>query len=251
MSKFRLVLQSILVGLVLTGMISAVASAAEPTEAPFWKVGGSRLAQGKTHLVKLSGTKFVLNGEIGAAKVEFQCAKQSVEGAAFLGSNAGEHGKSEGTIKFEECKILEFVTSSFVERPGCKVNVNKTETVGSLWYHETSAGVKTEKIQAAFWPKNGTTKFTTITVKEITSECGALVGEYGVEGSVAAEVHPENAEVNTGSFTFPTEFQSHIWQPSCAGAKESTQLSLLFNKKSASLRGSTTVESTEMTGAFE
>jgi len=249
-SRSKLVLLGLLSAFVLTGMMAAVASAAEPTEQPFWKLNGTRLVSGKSHTVRLSGTKFVLNGEIGAKKVEFQCKGQTVEGAVVIGSNAKEHGKDEGTIRFKECVVFESVSGVFVERPGCTVTINKAETQGSLWYHETSAGVKTEKIQAAFWPKSGN-KFTEIAISEKTSECGALIGTYQVEGSVAAEVHPENAEAKTGSFTFPTEFQSHIWQPNGSGGTEKTQLSLLFNQKAASFRGTSTIESTEAAGAFE
>jgi len=94
------------IGLALLAVFafSAVAAtAAQAEEAPYWSIEGTRLAAGKTFelVAKAKG-----NQVLTAGTTTVTCTAFSLNpGAVLLGSNAGEPGKSDETIKYTGCTV--------------------------------------------------------------------------------------------------------------------------------------------------
>jgi hypothetical protein len=100
----------------------------------------------------------------------------------------------------------------------------------------TTAG-KTTKFQIAFQPQTGTEFFTIL----LPANCGTLENtEVKLAGDFAAEIKPEREDVKKLTIIFPTQFQSHLWQP--GNQPEATQQRLLFNGSPTKLVGNATVE---------
>jgi len=105
------------IGLALLAVFafSAIAAtAAQAEEAPYWSIEGTRLAAGKTFeiLAKANGNQ-TLTASTGQV---ITCTAFSLKpGAVLLGSNAGEPGKSDETIKYTGCTVSGNGTSCAVE----------------------------------------------------------------------------------------------------------------------------------------
>jgi hypothetical protein len=80
-----------------------LSAAAQPEEAPYWSIEGTRLAAGKTSEIdaKAVGNQILSSGEDAVA-----CAALKLkEGAVLLGSNSTEPGKGDATIEYSECTV--------------------------------------------------------------------------------------------------------------------------------------------------
>lgn len=141
---------------------TAVAQATEE-EAPFWSIGGTRLAEGKTHYItaKVSNKeggetgKFVLT----ALGVSITCTKLTLTQGVLLGSNAGNPGTNDETIVFTGCTQ----TGNGVE-PNCVVK-NGTITTNPI-KSELVLDVEThKKLLVTFAPVSGAV-FATIEFEE-------------------------------------------------------------------------------------
>jgi hypothetical protein len=96
MNRFRLI------GAVLLAMFAlgcAMASAAQATSAPFFSVGGTRLVAGKTHNFD---ARLFSAFELKANGIRVRCTGLAVEKGVLLGSNEGEPGRDDETVKFLE-----------------------------------------------------------------------------------------------------------------------------------------------------
>jgi hypothetical protein len=98
-----------------------VAAAAQAEEAPFITVEGTRLASGSSReiTVKMASA----NSTLTAGPITLTCTKlEAKAGAKLNGSNAGEAGTGEMTLRFFECKVTG-------NGSGCKVVKEEVETV--------------------------------------------------------------------------------------------------------------------------
>ena len=103
--------------LALFAFSAVAATVAQAEEAPYWSIEGTRLAAGKT--AEITAKAFSATQVLTAATVKVTCKKlELVKGAVLLGSNAGEPGKSDETIKYNECTVTGNGEPCEVESPG-------------------------------------------------------------------------------------------------------------------------------------
>jgi hypothetical protein len=154
---------------------SAVAvAAAQAEEAPFWSIGGTRLAAGQTHFITGKSYKETSFTALG---VTTSCPTVTVKEGVLLGSNAGEPGTNDEILEFGGgCTVVGNGT-------GCKVEVEPivTRPVKSELV-ETEKGEK-GSLLTEFFPNKGSA-FTTI---KLTAAC-TKVREITAEGSLAGQV---------------------------------------------------------------
>ena len=101
-------MQSNRVRLMLVALFSALAlgaltaAAAQAVEAPRWSIGGTDLAEGKTHYISAKAYRpFII--EVAGARME--CTVVKLKEGALLGSAAGNAGKDNEVIEFETCTV--------------------------------------------------------------------------------------------------------------------------------------------------
>jgi hypothetical protein len=84
---------------------AVIASGAQAESAPFFSIGGTRLAAGKTHNIAAKGIKpFELITASNGSNIT--CQKLTVEKGVLLGSEPGTQGKVDQISKFTECKLV-------------------------------------------------------------------------------------------------------------------------------------------------
>jgi hypothetical protein len=153
-------------------------SSAQAVTAPFWSIGGTRLAAGKTHNFDARADPgFIL--EIPEVGIKIGCSVLQTENGVLLGSAPGQPGKDNEVAVFSSC-----TTSGNGEL--CKVNEPiRTAPITS----ELVEVVKGAQLLEEFTPTTGT-RLATLTFKG--EKC--LDTEAIVTGSVAAEVLSEAGE---------------------------------------------------------
>jgi hypothetical protein len=78
------------------------AAAAQAVEAPRWSIGGTDLAEGKTHYISAKAyTNFTLEG----AGITLTCTVVKLKEGSLLGSSAGNAGKDNEVIEFSTCTV--------------------------------------------------------------------------------------------------------------------------------------------------
>ena len=98
-NRVRLMLVA-LFGVLALGALTA--AAAQATEAPRWSIGGTDLAEGKTHYISTKAyNPFILTG----SGVRLECTVAKLKEGALLGSSAGNAGKDNEVIEFEKCTV--------------------------------------------------------------------------------------------------------------------------------------------------
>lgn len=240
--EVRLVLLGILVMLAV-GVVESSTASALPTAGPFWQVGGAQLPIGTKKAItgKLHpGTEASLIVHIGNIWLLSMCRK--VEGKGFI-FNGTQHGEGEQAGASTECNISE--STSGYGGPYTPLNECKqkepleAKIKSSLWYHTTNVGhTRTGTEQILGPPLSGET-YAIITL--LGSGCGALAeAKLSIVGSGAAELRPQNTEVEVGQLVLPTEQQKHLWQPK--NSPEETQVALTVEKTEADSRAEGEVE---------
>jgi hypothetical protein len=226
--KARLVFLGVLAVVVLGA--AGPASAALPTQGPFWHVEGSKLPIGASEAVTgklVAGTTATLYATVGNLEIAIACTEAKVVSASI--SNSSQQGQDEATVEFAKCKVSkrESPSSAYEAFTGCEVKEPiKTTAVSRLWYH-TSPGPPTERtnaIQDVFFPKSEDV-FAKVTLKE---GCGTAAGIHDVEGNVAAEVSPQYSEAKVGKLIFPAIPQTRVWRPTGSTTVTETQDLLVF-----------------------
>jgi len=188
MKRFRLIGVALLAVFAL-GAIAA--SGAQAEEAPFFSIGGTRLASGKTHNIAAHGIKpFELT--VAALGDNITCEKLTVEKGVLLGSNAGTQGKADQTSKFSGCKLAEGNGAS----AGCHLAATEggavTETITTNPLHgELVENVEGKKLEELYTPATGSV-FVTIFFGPSKPPCEVLSTK--VTGSTAAEVVKDPGE---------------------------------------------------------
>jgi hypothetical protein len=174
--------------LTVTGALAAITAAtAQATSAPYWSIGGTRLAVGKTHnfTAKPVSSAFILTTP--ALGVEIKCTGFTVNEGVLLGSSENNPGTSNEVIVFTGCK-LEKGNGGPTE---CKLT---SETL-------TTHSLKAELVEKAAAPKILLTEFFPAKSVGFTivhfegKKCE--VTEGSVEGSLAAEVTTDNTAEET------------------------------------------------------
>jgi hypothetical protein len=175
-------------------------------EAPFWTVGGARLAKGQTRFIKTKEVKpFVLT----AAGVALTCEETSVtKGAVLLGSEPGEPGTGDGVATFGKCKVEGNGTGS--ECSKVTEPITTTNLKSELVLDKTKV-----KLLTLFQPVSGSLLAT------LTFPKGCKVESTKVTGSVNAEVLNSKEEAITtsspaveeasGLLAFPATQPVHVW----------------------------------------
>jgi len=220
MKRFRLIGVAVLAVMALGAV---VASGAQAESAPFFTVGGARLAAGKTHNIEAHGiANFELNTPALGSKI--RCTALAVEKGVLLGSEPGTHGESSQTSAFSGCTLVEGNGQS----RGCHLAETEGGTVTSTTIttnplrgelvENAVNGVPGKKLLELYTPATGKV-FVTINFGPNLTDCEVLADQ--VSGSTAAEVLKENGSNielpgPTGEETsfvdkFPTTAITEVW----------------------------------------
>ena len=182
-SRVRLMLVALL-GVFAFSAVAAAAAQAE--EAPFWSIGGTRLAEGKTHYItakvyNVTGNEegFTLRSESGQV---VHCPFIKLKEGVLLGSKEGNPGTNDEVIEFfgekgKECTVTGNGSPCAPVEP-IVTNSVKSELVESE--KSTTAALLVEFF---------TTSGPFVTLKFVGSGC--LVKETQVSGKVAGEVRED------------------------------------------------------------
>jgi len=243
-----LVLLGLLSLFVLSATVSASASAIEPTQQPYWTLHQERLTT--AHKIQIKGGSFTLLGEIGTQKVQLRSASQVTEENEIEGfAETKKHSQDKGAITFKNITLFLFNGAAYVEEPNCAVMVKKFKAKTVLWYHETTNGSRTNTVQDVFFPEEGNI-FANIAISGTSCPSG-LVGTFKAEGDQGANISPEQTDVTRAIQSFPSEFQTRLWQPNGSGGIEQTRQELQAFTHPAQLIGELVIESTEPVGVFD
>jgi len=174
---------------------AVVASGAQAEEAPFFSIGGTRLASGKTHNITAHGIKnFILTTPSQGTNIT--CTNLAVEKGVLLGSNAGTQGKADQVSAFSGCKLEAGNGAS----TGCHLSAteggaeNSTITTNPLHgelVENVESGHGGKKLEELYTPATGSV-FVTIFFGPNLTDCGVLSTK--VTGSTAAEVVKDPGE---------------------------------------------------------
>jgi hypothetical protein len=130
MKRFRLIGVALLAVFALGAV---VASGAQAESAPFFSIGGTRLAAGKTHNIDAKAfASFILTDASGSSKIT--CTGLGTTGGVLLGSEPGTHGNASQVTVFSGCTLA-----------GNGANCHLAPTEGST---ETSTTITTNPIKS-------------------------------------------------------------------------------------------------------
>jgi hypothetical protein len=186
MLKTRVALLGVLALFIASGIATSAASAA----GPYWRVNGTRLAQGASKQVKLQSKGVtVLKGEALGATVEIECHNSYSEGAAIEGQGNFQ-GQDKGRVVFEQCTVGGTAGCTAVAEP------IKTNQIKSYLAYDPNN--KQQKFIDVFEPQQGST----FVVLRLSGGvfCPA---EAAVAGAAAAEIIPIEKENQEGLLNFP------------------------------------------------
>ncbi len=213
-SRVRLMLVALL-GVFAFSAVAAAAAQAE--EAPFWSIGGTRLAAGKTHYIttKIYNVTGQAEGVTlkAATGQTFHCTTMKLKEGVLLGSNVGNPGTNDEVIEFSgECTVANNGTGCKVKEP-IVTNSVKSELAES----EKST---TAILLMEFFTTSGP-------LAKLTFEgTGCVIKETTVSGKLAAEVREdpnngtlgavvklpnEKKEAKSWLLNFPTTPITHVW----------------------------------------
>jgi hypothetical protein len=180
-NRIRLMLVALLGVLALSALTAAGAQA---VEAPRWSIGGTDLAEGKTHF--FAAKVYSKDVKLRTGKITVSCTIIKVKQPALLGSRAGNAGKSNQVIIFETCIVTGISLGKSIEK--CKV-VEPIETVPTVSELVESEGAKPAEKKGSllvlFTPFSGSSF---ATLKFTTETGGNCPPETKVTGKVAGQV---------------------------------------------------------------
>jgi hypothetical protein len=99
-SRSRLMLVALFGALALGAFTAA---AAQAVEAPRWSIGGTILAEGKTHFITAKAYSTTL--ELTSGGIIISCTGLNLKAGSLLGSSAGNAGKNNEAIEFTGCTV--------------------------------------------------------------------------------------------------------------------------------------------------
>jgi hypothetical protein len=169
-----------LFGVLALGALTA--AAAQAVEAPRWSIGGTDLAEGKTHYISAKEyNPFVL----AAGLIRIECTVVKLKEGSLLGSIAGNAGKDNEVIEFEKCTVSgttggKTITKCTVVEP-IITNPIRSELVET----EKAVPGTSGSLLTLFVPAEGSTF---VTLKFTTGTGGVCPPETKVSGQVIGQV---------------------------------------------------------------
>jgi hypothetical protein len=179
-SRVRLMLIT-LFGVLALGALTA--AAAQAVEAPRWSIGGTDLAEGKTHFI--TAKAYSTNLKLRTANATITCTAIKIKEGSLLGSSAGNAGKGNGAFVFETCTVSGTSAGKPIEK--CKVGPIETTTLLAELTESEGAEPANKKgsLLALFTPFSGSSF---ATLKFTTETGGNCPPETKVSGKVAGQV---------------------------------------------------------------
>jgi hypothetical protein len=154
-----------------------------------YQMTGNALEKGaKAIKLQLKGTATLT---VPNLPITIECQSSLSEGADIEGQGKNS-GRDKGHIAFKECK------TSIAKCTVVPFTTNQTKS--RLALSESNQG-KVLKDVDVFEPAEGLV----LLEFKLESDCGVLAGKYLVDGTMAAELGPENTEVKEGLWSFPSE----------------------------------------------
>jgi hypothetical protein len=232
--------------LAVAGMLAATAALGAEPEVPFWSVAGKRLESGtrSASITNASGVKVTLNsllkGKEKSSEVEIRCETTAFTSGALEGSQAKRAGKVSGSMELSGCKLFAKEGSSSKEEAGCTVAPIKSSTLsGALWLE----GKKGEGSTAVVVFESKESPFAKVEIKS-TGTCANFEGKYGLGGSFAAVLLPQNEEFQFIQLVLPETAIASAWRP--PGEEGETKVGLKLEGNTATLQGELKVELTSL-----
>jgi hypothetical protein len=227
--------------LAVFGLSIVVASAAQAETAPFFSIGGARLAAGKTHNFDARAiAPFVLTSK--AATIE--CTGLGTKEGVLLGSNFGEPGKDNEIIIFSGCKLANgngfpnchlaaseggAEVTTIETHPLKSEQVENVESghVGKKLYEEFFAAKKSEGFVTLFFSGTGCTS-------EAAPVSGQVVGQDLYDNGTVGQVELGQTPVEAKSWilNFPSTPITKVWLISASGGKEVETEQTIFGETS-------------------
>jgi hypothetical protein len=154
-----------------------------------WQIKGEVLEKG-SRPVKLQ-LKGIAKLSLPSIPLTFECRDSAVEDAAIEGQGKNRQGQDKGRIVYKECKT---------SLEGCSlaepIVTNQIKSYLAVAEEQTKVASAVD----VFEPEKGKLL---AELKLKGPRCGVLEGTEPVDGSLVAEVLPENLEVKEGLFNFP------------------------------------------------
>ncbi len=180
-SRVRLMLVT-LFGVLALGALTA--AAAQAVEAPRWSIGGTDLAEGKTHFI--SAKAYSASLKLKTANVTVACTELKLKEGSLLGSSAGNAGKNNEVILFEKCTVSGTSGGKPIEKCKVKEPIETTALTSELVESEGAEPAnKKGSLLVLFVPFKGESFATLTFIKETGGVCPP---ETKVEGKVAGQV---------------------------------------------------------------
>jgi len=192
MKRFRLIGVALLAVLALGAVVT---SGAQAESAPFFSIGGTRLAAGKTHNIAAHGIK-TFELETPANASDIACTKLTVEKGVLLGSEPGTQGKVDQTSKFEGCTLAEGNGLPNCHLAATEGGSETSTTITTNPLHgelveNVESGKGGKKLEELYTPATGK-QFVTI----FFGGTGCTVKATTVTGQTAAEIVTDPGEAN-------------------------------------------------------
>lgn len=235
MRQFRTIGLALVAGFALSAV---VVSAAQAVTAPYFTIGGTRLAAGKTHNFDakvLAGEEFVLHAP--ELNTTITCFSLQVVNGVLLGSNAGQPGKDDEGDVFSKC------TLAGNGAPNCEVvePITTNPLTSELVEIDRSKQVLGEEFKP-------TTGKTFVTLKFEGAECqkkeaqvtGEVAGEARTDGNGFGNIELGQAQEEAASWLvhFPSTPITTVLLVNTKGEKTSFTLAqLAFATVPAQLTG--------------
>ena len=153
---------------------------AQAVEAPRWSIGGTDLAEGKTHFI--SAKAYSTNLKLKTGLITISCTALKLKEGSLLGSSVGSAGKNNEVIEFEECEV----SGKNIKK--CKIsNPLQTTPLSSELVESEGAEPANKKgsLLVLFTPFSGTSF---ATFKYTTETGGTCPPETKITGEVAGQV---------------------------------------------------------------
>jgi hypothetical protein len=246
-NRVRLMLVT-LFGLLALGALTA--AAAQAVEAPRWSIGGTDLAEGKTHFI--TAKIYSTNVKIVTANITTSCTELKLKEGSLLGSSAGNAGKNNEVIVIEKCTVSGKVAGKTIEK--CKVRepiVTNPLTSELVESEGAKPAEKKGSLLVLYLPPEKTS-FATF---EFTTEAGGNCPPSGTEvtGKVASQVFTDPntpptlgtlvtlesgaTEAHSWLLNFPATQPKHVVRIIGGVAKEEANPGLTFFSEPAIVEG--------------
>jgi hypothetical protein len=218
-----------LIGVALPAVFAlsmVVASGAQAETAPFFSIGGARLAAGKTHNFDARAIRpFVLSG----SGTTIECTGLSTTEGVLLGSNAGEPGKDDEIVVFAGCTSTGNGTSCHLAatKGGPTVTTITTNPLKSEQVENVESGHVGKKLYEEIFPAKRSEGFFTLRFGgTCTLEEGVVAGQLAAQvlhdNGTAGQVELGQTPVEAKSWiiNFPSTPITKVWLISGTGGKE-------------------------------